>query len=330
MCDTLVQIPRFIAGMSRGGTTWMNRVFNEHPSLASFGETAFWGRCYIEPGSDGQYNQSQLERVVGRLKKINLGPGNTSPGGLKYINKATQPGVVEQAFTAVCAPISPAEVFDRFCQAIAQAEGKPCWIEKTPHHVLWLKRIFQAMPGSKVLIMTRSPYAFMLSYKHQGDRKAPANRKLFHRLYHPIGCSLVYRGYVRAIRLSVADYADKVMVTSIEEIQADPDGVFQRIQKYFELTVVQRLADKVGPVNSSFPSGRKPRLGSEDIFWMNLIAGREIRRAGFPWQTERYRFWSVVGSVLTIPVWGFHVAVLFFKKQGLGSIGYLWKWVAAR
>ena len=36
-----LQVPRFIVGMGRAGTTWLSKCLNEHPDVAVFGEPFF-------------------------------------------------------------------------------------------------------------------------------------------------------------------------------------------------------------------------------------------------------------------------------------------------
>ena len=322
------KIPRLISGMSRGGTTWVNRLFNGHPDVASFGETSFWGRGYTAAaGPDGRYDQHQLEQVVGKLRHCNLGPPNTEPGGLEYVNKQTQPDIIDQAFADVTAPVTPAEVFDRLGQAIAKAEGKLCWIEKTPHHINWVDHIFHAMPEAKMLVMVRDPYGFMLSYKHQGDRQPTETRKVLHRLYHPLGCALIWRGYMRSVQYAQRRYPERVMVTSITDIVRSPEPMMERIQRFLELRPVEGLTDRVPPANSSFPGGVKRELQANDLFWMNLIAKRLICQSGFEPRATPPGFISILVSVLRLPVWGFHVMSVFFKQRGWGAVSYLWRWI---
>jgi len=53
----------FLLGMARSGTTWLGRTLAEHPEVAVFGESSFFGRLYVPPGPDGMYGDRELARV---------------------------------------------------------------------------------------------------------------------------------------------------------------------------------------------------------------------------------------------------------------------------
>ena len=77
----------FICGMSRGGTTWLGHCLNQHPEVAVFGESLYWGRNYIEPAHNGKYTIEQINQVLGLLKrdcKAFLGDGE---GNLKCVDR---------------------------------------------------------------------------------------------------------------------------------------------------------------------------------------------------------------------------------------------------
>lgn len=327
MVKNATPIPRFITGMSRGGTTWMTRLFNEHPDVAAFGETGFWGRLYIKPRVNDRYDSEQIEYLIKRFRNLNIVPSNTSEGSLKPATRQNLSQIVCDAFTQVADSVSQVEVFQRFCMAVARAEGKTCWIEKTPHHVNWIDRIVSAMPNAKIIVMIRPPYDFMLSYKHQGDRFEPRVRKLFHRMYHPLGCAIVWRGYMRSARNAQSQFPDHVMVTSIKMINDHPDEVMHEIQQFLELSPVKGMSNRVPPDNTSFHNEVKPVLNASDLFWMNLIAGREIRKADFQRCPASYRPLVILRSVLDLPIWAFYVVSLFFKRRGLAGLSYLWRWL---
>lgn len=72
----------FIVGTSRGGTTWMTKNLNCHPDVASFGETLYWGRSYIEPGNNNEYSDDQLKLIAKIYSERKIAPSSNGRGNL--------------------------------------------------------------------------------------------------------------------------------------------------------------------------------------------------------------------------------------------------------
>jgi hypothetical protein len=317
---------RFVVGMSRSGTNWVSRLLNAHPEVASFGESTFWGRGYVPPGPDGAYDRAQLDRTLKHLRGCRIGPAGDGPGALRTVTDETRSRIVAEAFEGVEPPVTPAEVFCRYCRAIAAAEGKRHWVEKTPHHVNWVDRIVAALPAARMVVMVREPYAFMLSYKHQGDRMAEDRRRLFHRLYHPLGCAMVWRGYMRSIVDGARRFPDQMLVVELDALTGSPEKLAE-IQSFLELPVEPDLLARVPPSNTSFPGAERPELGADDLFWMRLVSGRTMRRAGYRPRAIAWRPVAILGSFARLPVWTFHVLKDMRTRVGGGLFRYLWRWV---
>ncbi|XAM00173.1 sulfotransferase [Phycisphaeraceae bacterium D3-23] len=317
--------PRFIVGMSRGGTTWMSRVLNTHPDVASFGETLFWGRRYRPTDTQGCWSRDDLDTLADELADSLMGPSGDKPGSL-----TTEPAVlnksVAQTIRSFEAPAKPADVFEAMCRAVLDAEGKAIAIEKTPHHLNWTTRIEDAMPGARFLIMRRDPYGFMLSYKHQGDRLSNNTRRTFHALYHPIGCALVWRGYVRSIRAACERYPGQTMVVDLHQ-EPDERELLARVVEFFGLAPAD-LAGNVPRDNTSFPDAKRPELSGADRFWLNRIARQEIAQSGVEKQPVGLRdSFAVLGSVLYTPFWAFRVWFHMRRNTQGSTFAYLWRWV---
>lgn len=168
--------PLFICGMSRGGTTWLGHCLNEHPAVAVWGESLFWGRNYIQPANGESYTHLEVKRVLSLLSNGSEAFFGKHSGNLKYIDKDSWRGI--KSLNLEC-PCQPSELFAAVCCWIANKEDAEYVIEKTPHHVDWISRIKDACPNAKFVVMVRGAYGFMLSYKHQGDRKSPSVKRRF-------------------------------------------------------------------------------------------------------------------------------------------------------
>ncbi len=324
------EIPRLIVGMPRSGTEWLTKRLNTHPEAAAFGETLFWGRQYIAPDAAGRYGPPELEKLIHKLKNTRLvstlGEGD---GCLSRIGEDDVPAVVDRALGGVTEPIKPGEAFMKLCHAIAQAEGKPCAIEKTTHHVNWVDRIVQELPESRFIVMLREPYGFMLSYKHQGDRRSPEIRRKIEDAYHPMWASLVWRGALRSAKHAAERFPEQAMTVWLHDMHASPTACLEKIQLFLKLRPADVGADQPR-ANSSFPSGNRPELKGEDIFWMNLINRSAMRREGIKPRRTPFAPLRIAWSILRLPVWALR-NYLKMKKMTEGSVFmYIWRWIAGR
>ena len=225
------------------------------------------------------------------------------PGCLKHITKENIGTIIDDAFSRMPSSITPGELFMRIANSIAIAEGKVCSIEKTPHHVLWINRILQELPNARFVVMVRDPYEFMLSYKHQGDRKPSTVKKMFQKMYHPLGAALVWRSSMRASNAAVRDYAEHVLLINMESIRQNSQDVLERVQRFFLLEPVIH-AEQVPPDNSSFPNGFKSELKNDDVFWMNIIGKKEMNRFHFKRRpATSFVSFRIMLSVFRLPFW---------------------------
>ncbi len=310
----------FIVGMSRSGTHWLAECLNTHADVVVIGETAFWGRKYVQPSDNGTYSHTHLDEVQRRHR----GGCKTTQASLKLSGKNGIISNVVDEFKKEGVFPEPRHVFNRICDRIAQVEKKPFVIEKTPHHINWVERIDLAYPCAKFIIMMREPYSFMQSYKHQGDRKHDDAREAYRRVYHPIGCSLVYRGYVRSIRHAIAKLGDRALLVDYHDVKNQPQRVLERVQEFLGIPNKPIL---LPAVNSSFPSGVRTSLRADDIFWMNFVAGREIRQMGFELKRNHGNIYEVAMSFAQVPGWIVNVLLLMQKQVAGGLFSYLLRWL---
>ena len=109
------QVPRFIVGMGRAGTTWLSKCLNEHPDVAVFGETLFWGRGFMQPQHGRYYTSKEVMVLQERIRM----PGFFSatlcegPGCLKHITKENIGTIIDDAFSRMPSSITPTRLTQR-------------------------------------------------------------------------------------------------------------------------------------------------------------------------------------------------------------------------
>ena len=303
----------------------MMRALNADDRVAAFGETLFWGRAWVEPLQDGGLDAPRLERIAELLRKKRLTPCG-DPGGLSDEGRDLS-ATAADAVLAMPVGCRPVDDFDAIGEAIASKAGRRIWVEKTPHHLQHLDRIFEAMPDALVLVMLRSPEAFLSSYKHQGDRKSPEIKKVFHRLYHPMLASLICRrGLQEAIRCSER-WADALMMVKLEEIREDPTGVMGRIRSHLGLP--EFLDVQFQQANSSFEGVSKDPspLSPVETTWLRLLVGRDARALEMPLPDRRMVPIGFLLSVAALVPWAIRNWKTISQLDQGGIRGMIRRWL---
>ncbi len=308
--------------MSRSGTKWLVKNLNHHEDIVAFGETLFWGRGYIQPSAQGNYTPQQLTKVVSRLASMRPSPRGNSAGCLKKETVEGWSEIINSSFSELTGKHrSPAELFKQLLKAVSAAEGKRVAVEKTPHHINWINRIIEALPNAKFVATYRDPYGFMLSYKHQGSQRNKRIREVFRRQYHPLVAAIVWRGYMRSLLQAKDRYPDSMLIIPFVDINNDPKEVLRKVCVFFD--VEPAIQKPLLKENSSFVTSFRPTLGSDDVFWMNLIAGKEIERAGFVRQPAAPKISVIILSILKIPMW-----LAANLSRWKNRLTYLWFWLS--
>lgn len=318
----------FIVGMARSGTTWLAQTLAEHPDVAVFGETSFFGRLHLPPRADGTYGEDELKRVLAiqREQEWSKTTGDDA-GCLRRTRPEEYATLVDSAFAGLRAPTTPAEVFEQLVRAVAQSEGRSRVLEKTPHHVHWLPRVAAAFPHAKFVVVRRDPYSFIASLLHLGDRLGGRWQRALDRPWrHPLLAALAWRGYMLSIERALQRYPERIVVVETHELRGMPDDVLERVQSFLELDVLELPTHSEG-ANSSFRVGPPARPGAADIWWTNLVAGRVMRRNGYELQRVPFRPLSVLSSFLTLPISLAWVGVALPQKVPGSFRAYLAHWL---
>jgi hypothetical protein len=131
----------FIVGPVRSGTSWLQTMLAEHPSLASPPETHLFAR-YLGPlDASWRADQDRLERGAGQVEF-----------GLPTV-------MTEREF------LDQVEAFYATTRALVLAAkpGATRLLEKTPDHAHWLDTMWRVAPDASVIFMVRDPRATVRS-----------------------------------------------------------------------------------------------------------------------------------------------------------------------
>lgn len=312
---------RMIVGMPRSGTTSVIRALNLRGDVVAFGETGFFGLPSVNKRKLVT-TTLQKEMLSNFLLKKYISPWGGEIGDLA----ATQESMTETArrhLHNVKLPCTNLDIFTAFSDGVAEANNISIWIEKTPHHLMHLDCILHYDSGARIVAMIRSPYDFVLSYKHQGDRKPENKKSLFRSLYHPAISSYICRKYLLAACRATDTYPDNVMLVRHEHLGGGSVELLEHIQRHFGLAYKQGLSIPVS--NSSFSLGEKPELNSADLLWLWIMCRGPAKEVGYILQSQSIFSRVFITSSLSLLWWPIRNASFLFGDFGrLKALAYRW------
>ncbi len=304
----------------------MGRALGRHPDVAVFGETCFYGRLYVPPQTDGTYGAEELEKVRRIQRERDWETTTTDPAGG---DPPWQPGefaaLVDGAIGRLRPPVPPRDVLAAIATAVAEREAKTRVIEKTPQHVHWLPRVADGFPHARFILTLRDPYDYMASYQRLGRRlDGRLERMLDLSWRHPLIAALFWRSYSTSIERALARYPDRTVLVRTEELRDRPVEVLAEVQSFLELPQAEVFT--TDGTNSSFREGETRALRGTDVLWMNLVAGRAMRRSGYEPRKQKAGILTTAVSVLTAPLSLVATAVRIPSMVSGPLVGYLGRW----
>ncbi len=302
----------FIVGMSRCGITPLSRCLNLHPAAAVFGESRFFGRCYVEPASADGYDSAQLNGIERMLRNFRwTATVGDELGCLRNLSLEDMHDLIADTFGRLEAPIPPGALFTLLAERIADAEGKHYAFEKTPHHLNMLGRIVTYVPDAHFVVLLCEPYAFC-RFHREWDAS-----------YHPLGMALLWRGYMRAYERAAQRYADRIVVIDTAGLAHEGAATLERVQRFFGLEL-HDLAAPLAPLSVFFE--RPDETDAADIFWINLICRRLMRRHGYYRRPTPRLPRPVLLSLVSFPRWCLH-GLGWGRRSRLATTWYLLRWL---
>jgi len=241
-------VPVFIVGPSRSGTTLLARMLDEHSSLAIFPET--W--CYVVLDRLGCFEEfSNRWQYILFLNQI--------WDSLREYRDPAARVLAEEAAKrpSYAGPVRP--ILESFGRAYAEARGATRWGEKTPGHVLWLSQIHHLFPEAKILVCVRDPRDIVSSYDERwGGNKADTA--------YLMRASAQVRHYLRHL-LQDSEYPpDQVCHIRYEELATHPQAILEKICGFLHLDFEPRMLEFYRShlnVERDWPGGAYHRLLSK-------------------------------------------------------------------
>jgi len=271
----------FVVGCGRSGTTLLRAILDSHPDVAVPDEVSFVVR-FARPHYALRYG---WPRGYDPAAAAGLLLGNES-----FRRWGLPDDEARAALTGPPAPTSYAATVRRAYAAYAARAGKPRYADKTPMHVLHLRRLGRMFPEARFVHLVRDGRDVAASYRSVA--------------WGPSGiddAALLWRRRVSAgrragPRLGPGRYRE----VRYEDLVAEPERVVRELCAFLDLTWDDRVLsyhERAGEVIAAtrFPAahGRlaqpptpglrdwRRELSAAEVARFEAIAGRELEAAGY-------------------------------------------------
>jgi hypothetical protein len=279
---TRIRTRAFLVGCPRSGTTLLQSMLFAHPDIYSFPETNFF--LSLLGARDLAILGEKPQGTIGKLREF----ARRAMALLGIVDKrrrtrAWEPIPLLPNFDAAapCKSLSVRYNIETLVQVVDAASlkaGRPIWIEKSPDHLFYVKRIQQYIPGAIFIHIIRNGRDTVASLidaarKYPDVWKAPASPEFAIRRWKvALRESLQYRGDPRHC------------LVCYEELVSDPVKVLSGLCGFlgcdFDMKMVEDYSEKVvsivrDPTNPLVSGPLGPILNTADTKFRELFSPAE-------------------------------------------------------
>lgn len=285
-----VDRPVFIVGTPRSGTTLVAKILGRHPAMFMPGETHFFDDIYSRHKDLGDpRRQGDNEKILERLGSL-YGRFN-EPTDQQRIDKLFGEESVRSRFKKECQDYG--DVLNLFMAIQAEFEGKRRWGNNTPRDIFHVQKIIEIFPRAIVLVCVRDVRDFLLSYKGKWRATAAQEVDRLQKLYHPVVTSLLWKSSMQLVpEIQRLVPSSNFYLVQYEKLVAESEMTIKEIcavigeeydPRMLEVQVYHSSHGETGKAGISSASVGKwqQHLSAEEIWWAQVIAGKQMRNLGY-------------------------------------------------
>ena len=272
-------IPFFLVGSSRSGTTLLQALIDSHPDIAIPPESHFYLRFGPIVHTYGDLAAPRNRR---RLIGAMLGDAFVEEWRLGVTVAEVERRLEAHSFAGIVATLF---------RLYADGQGARRWGDKTPEHIRHLREIRRDFPGARLIHLVRD-----------GRDVAEAMRRM---IFYPVtayGVARIWRDEIRHWQAFCATEGEAgTLVVRYEDLVTDPHATVASIFRFLGEPVVDTVAiyaesslsrnlDAQGPWHSSLRKGiNASKVGiyrreftPREIEVLEYIQGDDLRAYGYP------------------------------------------------
>lgn len=251
------QLPVFIVGAPRSGTTLLAALISSHSKIACGPETHFFSKTGAEERLSAVNDPNWPETAVKLLTSITLLNQNV------YKLFGFKRDEIED-YLRDRAPSQQA-MLESLTQQFASSHGKSLWAEKTPNHILSLVEITSLYPNGKIVHIVRDPRDVSRSMT-----KLPWASGL------SVVNSYLWQDWIQCSQQHKAN----IFTVRYEDLLAQPPEVLQSICEFIGVQFEDAMVD---------PSSSAENVVSENETWKEKVTKPIDPSNAFKWKRDMPR-----------------------------------------
>ena len=297
-----------IVGVSRSGTTLLNKVLDCSSQLAVANENNFLGHLIRRAGIRYKIRKvgdlsddAKVAEMVDRLYAGEFCRGLLfrNWGHWRWLRDNVDR---DELIRRICATgRTDKELFEVFLRCYADDQGKPIIGEKTPSHYKYVDEMLQWFPNGRIVHLIRDPRANFDSELRRRDGLAREKWSLAWKVMgfcRPalhlsvlavVTCS--WAGSVKSLNWGLAHAPDRYLRVRFEDLVGDPEKEIQRICDFLGIEFGQAMMDQkvvrygfnVGAQGFDADAARRweQRVPGWVNRWFVKRFGADLRRLGY-------------------------------------------------
>jgi len=243
--------PVIVLGKQRSGTTWLANQLCEHPQIAGVRHQAHLG---IHESVFFSYIYGRYGDIRNRSNFIEFAEVMAASDYCRIAG-------ITREFLHGLWPTTYEAVFRAMHEFIAEQQGAPFWLEKSPTHAVWVNELADWYPDAKFAAVFRDLQQVVASdlrrfpdeHPDQAARQATWRKRVilrtcFGRAY-----------YNKMIRAFARRHPDRIHLVRYSDMRADLESVGRRICDFLGLEFDATMLGQSYPPNTSFTGGGRPR-----------------------------------------------------------------------
>lgn len=285
---SIPEVPFFIVGSPRSGTTLLVQILNRHARLFVPPETEFFYLLDRYGFARRPFGTEQ----AGRFLDLYLASRPASMLGLGSL-----PDLRTRLLSGA---LSYKEIFTRLMSLLAEPTGKPRWGEKTPHHLHTADAILEGFPEAQMIALVRDGRAVTRSRL----QKKNWEQNLF-------GAASLWRRDSLRLRRLMQRHPGRVLLLRYEDLVADPalavtrvcealgeafepamldpvDVVEPRFDAYYRQSW---MAKSTGAIDPSRTESWRDAFSPKELSVIEHIQARELAFWGYPVERSPVSGW---------------------------------------
>ena len=268
----------FVVGASRSGTTMLNRILGQHPSITAMNELHYFGDLFnFSNKEDSLGSEKSLKHAAKLFARYQRGLWN---------DQITEPDVKDAKNLLKSLPENSdgADLFHQFIEFVAIETEATLVAEQTPRNIYYAADLLNHYADARILHIIRDPRAVIASQKKRWTRRKALNAKNIPLLemirewisYHPYSMSLLWKKAYSSGRYIETD--KRYMRLRFEDLVDDPEQMVIRICKFLDIPYDSNMLN-IPQIDSSVRATDNTAVGIQKTAvdtWKSVLSTGEV------------------------------------------------------